>query len=251
MIFLQSTGRSGTSFLRSLLNSHGDLRIELEFLYPDPTVDSRIFYRFWADRIRADIGDLSPNRSHLVFRDYLAQVPGYWPGKIVGLDLKLEQLDLIPWAVPMVYRPGHRFIVLRRINLLRQAVSEAVMLERLRRGDAVVHRDHVPERITVRMDPAATLRQMRSKAALADKYFHLISTQELPHLEVTYEDIAGSNRDDRLRAIQDFLGVEPRPLRSSLAKQTPHRLEDVIENFEALRKAVSRSEFDYTLSLPS
>src|SRR5262245_56780157 len=100
MFIIQSTGRSGTTYLGQLLSSHPNVQVAVSILHPEPGIDQRTFFAFWAERLREDLGNLSPNKYGLLTRaylDHLQEKAG--DDKLLGLDLKLEQLDIASWML--------------------------------------------------------------------------------------------------------------------------------------------------------
>jgi hypothetical protein len=55
-------------------------------------------------------------------------------------------------------------------------------------------------------------------------------------LAVFYEDLV-DRREDVLREVQSFLGIEPRPLTVTLRKQNPEPLRELVENYDELYAA--------------
>lgn len=255
MFSLQSTGRSGTTYVSSLLNSHPSITVYKEILYPEPYMDLDLFYEFWAQHIREDAKNLGPNRSPLVAQAYLERLKAGSPSAVAGLDLKLEQLDLVPWLWDQLHRAVEKSIVLRRHNLLKQVVSEVVMHQRLTDGTtagiAEVHSGTVPEKRTVQLDAKYAIQRMRYRKELTDRYLRKLQDAGRPHLIVSYEDLLGSRAEDVLDRMQRFLGVEPRSLTSPLRKQNPYELSELVSNYEQVVRAVNDSEFAYTLYLPT
>lgn len=135
MFILQCTGRSGSTYLGSLLGGHEQILMHEEFLYPDTMAEDRhwIFYIYWSELIAKDASWMSIHRRPEVvngYPDWLEPLDG----RTFGLDLKLEQLADIPWVASFFYPRAERVIILRRSNLLKQVLSYELMMQRLSTG---------------------------------------------------------------------------------------------------------------------
>lgn len=249
LVFIQSTARSGTTWLKTTLASHPATKLYGEFLHP--SMFGWGLFSYYDQHIREDPAKLLPLAQKQMSRDYLHWLAEKTPEKTVLLDLKLEQLEDVPSASAGIYQSRGSFIVLKRLNLLKQAVSAVVMSERLKAGDSVVHRDHTPEVMRVEVDPANILARMRIRRDLFNKYLERLRVSRRSHMIVNYEELTGPNGGAALDRIQRFVGLEPVPLRSTLAKQNPANLEEIVVNYDELLTALKASEFDYTLWLPN
>lgn len=248
MFLLQSTGRSGSTYLRTLLNSHGRLRIDGEIFTPDATPN--LFYHFWAEEVRRDSTWLSPERRSALVQNYLRSRQDN-SGLTYGTDLKLEHLEIIPWASDTIYSIADQVIVLKRLNVLKQVVSYELMMARLREKWESVHGSSVPKPKTISLDPAHVIAQMRRKVELVRAYEAAVRERQIPYLVVIYEDLASSRCVEVLAELQKFLSVEPVHLSSELVKQNPQPLCRLVANYEEIASSIKASEFAYTLYLPT
>lgn len=138
---------------------------------------------------------------------------------------------------------GARVIVMRRRNLVKQAVSRlnAARLHRetdrwnLHEGEARLGSFSVaPE------DFATHLRRVVYDQRVLEAYSELL---DLPTLHVEYADLL-RDRHAWFESIFDFLEAEPRALESQVLKNTDDDLSRVLTNFEELRRAYSGTRFE-------
>jgi hypothetical protein len=246
VIFLQSARRSGTTFLRDLLQRHPELVVNGEILLPELWDGG--WYDYLRKRIITDSTSLFPWRQSELFKEFTANLPG---DKVV-VDLKTEELELIPALNDSIYgNPDHLFLILMRTNLLKQIVSELLMNHRIELGDRVVHREYVPQKLVLRVHPPEILRLMRVKHAIQQKFRMLAKNSGCRYLEILYEDLQSNLRHNLLDEIQNFLGIARTSLSGTFVKQNPQPIAEIVENFSELAAEIKGSEFAYCLSLPT
>jgi len=122
---------------------------------------------------------------------------------------------------------------LTRTNLMRAVRSPPAVVRAARRW---VQRRNLPmqspARVTISVDELfESLVAMRMRIDNYDASF-----AEHPKMPVYYEDLV-ERREETLAAAQEFLGVEPRELTTTLQRQNPEPLRDLIENYDELRAA--------------
>lgn len=204
LFLLQSTGRSGSTYLRSLICAHPHLTMKGEFLYPDPTVDDWSFYKFLRDYVGKSPMAISPQHRALVMQQYVAKLSINEKTKL-GRDLKLEQLDLDPALITPVYEIAHGGVIhLKRTNLLKQVVSYELMMKRLATGNTEVHSSTHPPIERVRINPDFVVSQMRYLFDLNMKCERIARKMMKPLLKVVYEDLL-FEKDRTFASITDFL----------------------------------------------
>ena len=249
MFLLQCNGRSGSTYLGSLLSSHEEITMWGEFLYPDPEAETWLFYHHWANAIREDRAALSPPGREKVVDTYVEKMKADSAG-LPGLDTKLEYLDQEPWLVGPLYRAAARMVLLKRSNVLKHIVSRIVTYTRVQAG-VEAHNAEVPEKIVIAPDPAAVIQEMRESVVLYQKYAEKVALYGKPSFTLLYEDLVSEESSKHLGELQEFLGVERKVLTSTLRKQNPQPLKAVVANYADLEKAIRRSEFEYTLYMPT
>lgn len=242
--FLQSTARSGTTWLGKKIGSHPEVSYYGEFLFPN--FEEKRFYTHFIREIEADPINLVPPNSVYSMRRYLDNVEGQDPAKVAILDLKLEQITQYPTWATEAYMRQARYIILHRANLLKQVVSEVIMYS----PAGYINSDRTPDKYVVAVDPENVLMRMRAKSRLHVEGIRRVKARSLPHIFMTYEEMLERPADDPFDEIQEFLGLAHSPITVDLKKQNPFPLEEIVENYAELRAAVRASEFDYTLYLP-
>lgn len=219
-----------------------------EFLNPRPNGPDWMFYGFWSRSIADDRGWLSPLRRPDLVANYLKSIE---TSGLLGLDHKLEYLDNEPWIARPLYAEIDHVVMLNRANLLKQYVSFALMHHRLIDADGSVHGNTAPKPRRIRVRPADAIAHMRHREGLTKRYRDMAVAAGVPCHTVVYEDLLAERRESVLRDVQNFLGVRPAELKAELVKQNPQPLHDIVENYDELSEAVARSDYAYTLYLPT
>jgi len=134
---------------------------------------------------------------------------------------------------------------LRRENTIRQAVS--VILNQMARWGRIQRPQHTfgqVKSIRVDIEPERVLKTARALLQRDRKAEERISP--LNPLALTYEQIIGpasTLADEATRRICEFLGVRYVPLGCELTRINPQPLAEMIENWDAVRRAIEASEF--------
>ncbi len=251
-LIFTSTGRSGSTYLRTLLSSHPDIKIDGEFLYQDPTVDGNwLFFRFWSELISKDIQWISPNRHGELCEKYFQHLAMKRGGfdEYFGIDLKLEQLYQVPWMTSSIFDLTAKFIVIKRSNVLKQVLSEMIM--QLRLENSIPPHDTKSQKLMkVVVDPQFVLERMRFKRNLTIDFISKLKQRNKDYFVVVYESFFnedGSPCKSYMDSIVDYLGLNQSRLVTSLAKQNPYLIIDIVDNYGELREHLFASEFEYTL----
>ncbi len=248
MFLLQCTGRSGSTYLGSLLDDHPGTTMRGEFLYPDVTADDWIFYHRLGQWIAEDIVAAGPYERAILIRRYLTELAPT-DGTLLGLDLKLEMLDTDPALAGPIYEAATTgVVILKRANLLRQVISYELTMARLARQASPVHSDVAPARETLHIDPNLAVSKMAFLSDLLVRYDGLARDYARRCHIVIYEDLV-ARPEVTLAALLAFLDLPPVDLRSSLVKQNDFPLHELVANYEELAKRVRQSRFEYTLFL--
>jgi LPS sulfotransferase NodH len=215
-----TAGRTGSSHLVSLLDSHPELCCFGE-LFRQAEASFPFFY---------------VNTPHTDPRDYLASLAGRVGNRLMGFKLTAHCMTIHPEAASLLQDARVRVILLRRANLLAQAVSGS-----LAKATDVWHSTG-PERdpnAQVRIEPK---RIVGTLVKLQEQQIALAALcQGHPVFDLSYEDLATGNRLDDL---QRFLGVESRPLTSRYRRLDPRPLREKIENWEEVRAALAGTQFE-------
>jgi hypothetical protein len=196
-------GRTGSSHLASLLDSH-------------PGIVSR------AEFFNADDGgfDRWPGGDH---RAFVADYAGFSDDKVCGFKLPLDSLVNYPVLLDFLRDERVRIIRLVRPNRLAHLVSA-----RLAQQTGVWH-SHQGEQPSIRVrlgvdECLAWFRDGEYHDAILDEL-----TRRHPTYRIRYEELSDPRRLDEL---QRFLRVAPMPLCSDSRRQRRRPLAEVVENWD-------------------
>lgn len=205
-----SGGRSGSTLLVELLDSHPEIRCEDELLH----------YPLFAPLVYVDR------------RSSMARKPVYG---FKLLDYQLRQVQTrIPEPLGFVRQlveAGYRVLYLERRNPLRMALSNILARQRgqyhVRSASALR-----PGTLTVPLEDVD--RWLRAIEVQRETQAHLL--QGVPYLHLVYETdlLPGDAQQATVDRVSRYLGVEPRAVRARLQRITPARIRDFVENHDAL-----------------
>lgn len=217
-------GRSGSSHLQSLLDSHPDVRC---------------FGEVFSDRVPPD----APGFIHSHHDDptaYLGSLLGEPQESAVGFKLPMNSLRAHPPAGEAVRQDrGLLVIRLSRRNLLAQLVSRR--LQAATRISHSIQGDY--GETTVEIEPQHALSALRRMEADEAELDGLARDHET--FEIAYEEVAAGERLDDL---QRFLGVEPAALRSWFEKLGTRPLSEAVENWAELANGLRGTRYETLLS---
>lgn len=211
-------GRTGSSHLVSLLDSHPDVRCFGELFTND-------------QRAR---GPLYRSSGHDDVHEYAAELTVGIDARAVGLKLPVNSVRAHPASLTLLEDRELRVIRLFRRNLLAQYVSR-----RLQNTTGVgqsLWGSYGDTR--VRLDPATCLEvfeSMGSQERMLDD-----AARHNPVRRLAYEDlVAGRDLDE----LQRFLGVEPRPLSSWFERLRTRPLNEVVENWDEVESTLRPTRY--------
>jgi hypothetical protein len=196
-------GRSGSTFLARLLDSHPQITCLEEVFAPTG---------LYATRGAADPAEFI---EHQLFGEATG---------VLGFKLPWMNMNETPGALDALQALHFRLIFLRRRNQLDRQLSVALA----QRNDVWWPQGAYPEQ-TISLDPQVLLNRFEFTASV-DQHYQTICAN-FPHVAVDYEDLI---RGYGQESIQDFLGVERAALRSGIerARRLPRR--QAIINFDDL-----------------
>lgn len=256
-------GRSGTNLLVQALNSHPHVRCFGElFNWRRPSIDFGLpgYDGYNAADLRLRESDPLTFLDERIFTGH--------PDDIRAVGFKL----LYQHYLGLKVRPGEivgaelRVIHVRRRNLLRSLVSQELAEQT---GEwlndpngAATTIDVTPHKLRYALThpawAAAAIRRRirpqtpRQHAAVPRVHFTAQQVREYvyatnkqaetydeifaahPRVTIWYEDLA-HDRDATMRDIWDLLGVPPVPVTTTMRRQNPQPLDELIENYEELR----------------
>lgn len=222
---LFTAGRTGSHLLIDLLNSHPDFNcyVEGHIFRQGPRVRDPLRY----------LNGLAARSERPVFGCKLN--PGHI--KRHGLDVAV-----LPGALA---DDGWRFVLLTRRNLLRQAISEIIAIQR------GVYHDRTPP-------PAQDLRVSVEPSSLFDRLAKLETQRQLltrwvasyPHEHLIYEDDLEQHADQQaaVARILIMLDVAPHPVSTTLVKSGHRTLAESVENFHEVARALQGTQYERFLT---
>jgi len=257
--------RTGTTLLRSLLKSHPQIRCYSELLNLNKRYSGGDLGRLLNDPVRYLKGKLEPkenkdvdavgfkvlydqgsykrykaalekryDRMHNDLRIDQAKVTGFIDGTYDPADIECRLKRVWQW---LREDKTLKILHLKRKNRLRTLVSLAIAEER---NEWLFEQQTGKQRKKVTLDPVWLERNLRNIVSQEMEHDLIFGSHDT--LEIHYEDIAGGTTDV-LKGMQQFLAVEPTKLRSSLKKQNPQPLEQLIQNYSEVREYFIGSEW--------
>ena len=220
MIFAQ--GRTGSSLLRSLLNSHPYVRCDGEILN---------------EKVEDPIG-------------YVEGLAAKSPQPVYGFKVKIYQLADAQQVDPRGFleelrKRSYRIIYLRRTNLLRHVISNEFAVAR----DSYHDRADGP-RPAIEVNPDKVLTLMRRRQNHLENEAAVL--EGFDYLPLEYEqDLLRSDRHQATAdAVFAHLGLEPASVATDLFRSVSGSLADRIANYDELSAAVESSEFAHFVNDP-
>lgn len=212
-------GRTGSTHLQSLLDSHPDVRCFGELFTHNAHTFDDVF--------------LASEHDDAV--EYLREVTGSVEEPVVGFKLPVNSIRAHEQVLEIFRQPSLRVIRLSRRNLLALYVSRRLLATT--RVPQSTHGSYGETRL--RLDPQQALgafRRMEEHERWLDDL-----AEGHPTFALAYEDLIGGSGLDGL---QGFLGVEPRPLESHFEKLRTRPLEETVENWDELVEALRGTRYE-------
>lgn len=221
VIFCQ--GRTGSSLLRSLLNSHPAVRCEGEIL-ADPVADPI---------------------------NFLAETARSSAKAVFGFKVKIYQLTDAQNVDPKAFLSdlrdrSYRIIYLRRNNLLRHAISNTFAEAR-----KSYHDRSTGPRPSLTVDPEQILGVMQRRQQHLDNEALVLEGFEYLTLEYEKDLLDPAQHQPTADRVFRFLGIEPVAVETDLSRSVSGSLSDRIANYEELAAALDGTEFSRFLTDPA
>jgi len=236
-------GRTGSTMLRLMLNSHPQIVCHGEVFSP------RLigFERKDKNSPINQLLEKTRNERPVDFlRDYVFYGGSY---QAIGAKIKYSELEQPRWSAvfdSLLADRDIRVVHLIRENRLQRLVSATVA--KLTGVRVVLASDPQPEpRRPVRkivLDVESCIRDFTTVQAAEARFRTYFNGHRT--FELSYEDII-DERSRELLDLQRFLGVDETALTANTVKLNTDRLEDVIENYSEVRDALCQTEFAYCL----
>jgi hypothetical protein len=207
------TGRSGSSYLMDLLDSHPDIRAQ---------------------------GEILASATHLGAEDQLKHVREFFsPGvlrayKVIGFKTKLVDIFEPTDFSQLLHEMKCRIIVMNRENVVKSVVSR-IFAERIYETYSEWNITKQSMRLPpIDIAPDIFENFLQHKEKVEEELFSFVESIQLPKTFVTYEDLL---RDPQrcLKGILEFLDVPSVPLNSDIKKHTSDNLRQVVSNFSEIR----------------
>jgi LPS sulfotransferase NodH len=215
-------GRSGSTLLKQLLDSHPEITCEGELLnvadkYITNPLLLKLIYKF-----PSQFFDL---------RSMLSKKPVY------GFTLLFYQYSPPAKLIEKLIKKDWKFIRIYRKNGLEQSLSHLVA-EQTR----VWHRYDSQEIQTPKLIVKPEELKNRLKIVNKNKATETKLFEKFAHFKVVYEDDL-KNEDDwaeTTRKIFEYLGVNPAPVSASIQKTYKRPYSEIIENYDGLIKSIEK-----------
>ena len=165
---------------------------------------------------------------------YWAEVSSPLHGQVVGLKLPHTSLKRHRRSRQLVRSPAVKIIRLRRADLLAQYVSAVMAFD----SGVWQSTDGSYRQGRLRIAPERCVKGLNRIVAGETELDRVAAGH--PVADLTYEELT---REDCLTGLQEFLGVEPRPLTSPYERLRKVPLEEVVENYEELAAIAGDAPF--------
>jgi hypothetical protein len=216
-------GRTGSTHLQFLLDSHPDVRCFGELFTGNAGTLDEVF-------LTSDFTDPV---------EYVAQLTSGLDEQAVGFKLPMGSIRACPGSLRVLDDPGLRIIRLTRGNKLSILVSRRLLATT--RVPQSTHGSY--GEATVRLDPRQCVRAL-AKIEEHDAYLDELADGH-PTLHVTYEDLVARRDLDRL---QEFVGVEPTELSSIFERVRKRSLAETVENWPEIEAVLRGTQFEAFLA---
>lgn len=238
-------GRTGSSVLADLLDRHPDVHWDGELYYPCLAGEDRRTGRLVTQEMDFRFDPIAEVRRAKRFAGW------HWYGfEVKPYHLIWTSYDM-PGYIQALRELGFgSFIVLQRRNRLRKLVSSAVAHAR---GQFVYETDDEPERVRVRLgvEEIGFGRLARNglieMLEVYDRNFGALE-RVLPNaLHLSYEEHVEPDPRIAYRAVCEYLDIPAVPVPVRHRKATPYTLEEVLENYQEVREALTGTPYEWML----
>ncbi len=164
--------------------------------------------------------------------------------KAVGYKINYSQMRKYPVTVSWIKENNVRIIQLVRYNLLKRLVSHKIANAR-----HLLHSKQSVAPIKVTIDPKILIDDFQRRDKRFEKYRkRFMDDLGVPYHEVTYESLLSEHNAEMKKTLQ-FLGVDQDfSLSSEYVKVNPDSLEQLIDNFDDIKKALADTPFNTYLN---
>ncbi len=244
LFMITCAARTGSTMLVNLLQSHGDLLCHMEIFNPArvEAFSGTLRERLAAEEgLEARLRELRKYEPEQFLYKFAFDAQGR---KGVGFKFKYEELLLPAFArarAVLLQDTDIKIIHLRRRNLLERylswwIVNNVTHVTMIREGET---RPVVPP---VRLDPAACRADLERVGRLGNFVGGMFRHHQV--LDIYYEDLIGAESEKHHKRLLDFLELPRRPLHTVLGKLAEAPLQERIENFSEIRRALAGTPYE-------
>ena len=235
---LLAARRSGTTFVQRSLDSHPQIQchkrvfdVKNKFRYFVIDRPNSKFHQFRTASIQRQ-RDYIFRKQQLIEAFMTELCVPVEDSKAIGIRLAYIQSDRHPEILKWATANAVGIIHLVRENVLKTLVSHATAKKR-----GIRHSTQKLPTVTVRLPPRRLKRRLKKLTRHIEKYRTMLKDKR--HIEISYESFV-ANRDAETQRILDFLNIDQFvPLTTDLVKLNPDALQEIIENYEEVKRALS------------
>lgn len=230
-----STQRSGSTYIRTSLDSHAEVCCAGEVFLPHYNKEHS--FHEWLKYCDTSYLEGLIGRTHLVYR-FLDSVYAAKHDGAQGFKFMYSQARWVPYCYPMVMKYFKDRNV-RIIHVVRNNFLEMCISREMAKFTGVYHSKDASEVTEHKMIHVSVPRVLRSISRMErERSAWCARLQSYESLEVSYEDFVRNNEEVSRRML-GFLGVNPDVrLTSSLKKVIRAPIDDVVENYAELAEAL-------------
>lgn len=236
-------GRTGSSYLIDALARHPDIIAEGEWLVdylPDPSTDTASLLR----KIHAGVLRFWKG---CPAQQQIAGIEGFYTtrteARAVGFKTKVRDVLDLEAMKHVLEAHGVRAIIMQRRNLIKQTASRLNAARLYKATQEWNLLDEADRQGSFQVD-LEEFNQMLRRVEYEHRALNAFADYlRVPKLELEYEDLL-VDRDAWFHSVFTFLGIAPRPLQSSVLKNTKDDLREVITNFDEVKERYRGTAFE-------
>lgn len=214
-------GSSGCSLLAELLRSHP------QFQYDDEILFFNVFFPLTIIKAMCALSKKD----------------------IYGIKIKINQLTYNQniqdpkQFIHELYREGWKIIYLKRRNMFHQQVYRLLFLQKYKNKQKYKSKDTLSRGDKTYIDCNNLIEGMKRREMFLAQEKKVL--ENLPHLEIVFEDdvLRAKNHQRTLDKILDFLNIPSVPVKTVMIMSSTGRLSDVIQNYDEIVQAVSKTKY--------
>lgn len=249
--------RSGTGALGSVIDKHPNLKYLGEVFHPDNIGQDQNYFTYLRERVAQDVNCSLPDAQYGIFEDFLKTQAERHPNKTLVVDIKYRSLHHLNGGwLGLVERPTLLAKVISRkvpiVHLTRRNAVQSFVSGRLAEANKVWHATDAG-RIEVR-STVVNVRQLSNYIVNTEREISLIEEwmRKYGHLTVfDYDEMFDAEGLVDVRIVDAIARTLDVPAFTDRAptfiKQAPASVEDSIENFDLIKKALIGTDYAWML----